>query len=153
MSLGQAHRIHPGREPGRSLHEGEVTAEVAHRPEAREVHEVDSVVLREGWDVTGPPAAGAGESVHQDDGLSFPGHLVADPMPTHLYLAFGELHLEPFTRFGSHTAVQRPRNRGFWKTNSSMSLAYVPMFVPLRTTPPGPLHAHYARRQLLMRPP
>jgi hypothetical protein len=114
---------------------------MAHRPEAREVHEVDSIVLREGWDVTTPPAAGAGEPVHQNDGLSLPGHLVADPMPTHLYLAFGELHLEPFTPFGPHTAAQLPHSRGFWKTNSSMSMAYVPEFLPLRTTPPCPLHA------------
>jgi hypothetical protein len=74
----QAHGLHPDREPGRGLGEDEAAVEAAHGPEAGEVEEVETVALREDRDVAGPPAGGARETVHEDDGLTPPRYLLTD---------------------------------------------------------------------------
>src|SRR5829696_225569 len=70
--------VYPFREPRSGLGKDEPLAQAPHRPETRKIYQVDPVRLGDGPDVSEPPASRSRESVHQDDGLSLPGYLVAN---------------------------------------------------------------------------
>lgn len=74
----QSDSLHPHQEPRHGFGEYEPAGRTAHASEAGQVHQVDTVTLRKGRHVPGPPAGGAGDPVYQHDRLSFASRLVAD---------------------------------------------------------------------------
>lgn len=78
MRAFQPDSLHPHQEPRHGFGEYEPAGRTAHASEAGQVHQVDTVTLRKGRHVPGPPAGGAGDPVYQHDRLSFASRLVAD---------------------------------------------------------------------------